>query len=74
MELNERIFACMNRVFGIKVANEEISQDNCKEWDSMNHLNLVIELEEDFGISLEPEEIARMRDFESIRNVLKSKC
>jgi len=46
----------MNRTFKTDSENETTLAKNCDSWDSMNHLNLVIELEAEFGIELEPEE------------------
>lgn len=61
------------RTFGITEASDDISQKNCSNWDSLRHLNLVIELESEFDISIEPEEIAEMRSLDDIVRVLKSK-
>ena len=53
--------------------DETFSKKNCEKWDSMNHLNLVVELEMEFGISLEPEEIARMQCYDDVVRVIKLK-
>ncbi|MDR1154065.1 MAG: acyl carrier protein [Bacteroidales bacterium] len=45
---------------------DDCSQRNCHNWDSLNHLNIVIALEETFDISFEPEEIAEMTDIDTI--------
>lgn len=73
METKDKILTCMNRAFGIDNANEETSQENCETWDSMNQLNFTIELEEMFGIELEPEDIGNMVDFASVYNLVVSK-
>ena len=39
----------------------------------MNHLNLIVELEMEFGISFEPEEIAKMQTFDEVVGIIKSK-
>ena len=63
----------LRRVFKDPSLDENCSQKNCAAWDSMNQLNLVIELEMEFGISLEPEEIGRMVDFQSVLEIVNSK-
>ena len=73
MDIKERIFDCMNRAFAIENANEEISQKSCETWDSLNHLNLIAELEEEFDIELEPEEIGLMVDFVSVKKIIENK-
>ena len=41
--------------------------------DSLHHLNLIIELEMEFGISFEPEEIGQMDSIDVIENIIKTK-
>lgn len=69
--MEEKIIAILQRVFGVENLDKTCSQKTCEQWDSMAQLNLVLELEDEFGISLEPEEIGEMTDFESIRYILE---
>ena len=39
----------------------------------MGQLNLVVELESEFGVNLEPEEIGEMKSYNDIIRLLKSK-
>ena len=71
--MEERLLAVMRRVFETPCLDTDCSQTNCKKWDSMNHLNLIVELEIEFGVSFEPEEIARMVDYAAVREILKAK-
>ncbi len=63
----------MRRVFADVSVDKTCSQANCKTWDSMNHLNLIVELEMEFGVSFEPEEIARMVDFVEVLRLVEQK-
>ena len=71
--MEQRVLDVLRRVFKDSSIDETCSQKNCKAWDSMNQLNLVIELEMKFGISLEPEEIGRMVDYNSVLSIVNSK-
>lgn len=71
--MEQRILELMKSVFKTDGLDETCSQQNCEQWDSMNHLNLVVELEMEFGVSFEPEEIARMRSFDDVVRILKTK-
>ena len=71
--MEERVLSVLRMVFKDSTIDASCSQKNCTAWDSMNHLNLVVELEMEFGISLEPEEIARMVDFNAVCEILKTK-
>lgn len=73
MNMEQQLLDVLRRVFKDPSLDENCSQKNCAAWDSMNQLNLVIELEMEFGISLEPEEIGRMVDFQSVLEIVKSK-
>lgn len=73
MNMEQQLLDVLRRVFKDPSLDETCSQKNCAAWDSMNQLNLVIELEMEFGISLEPEEIGRMIDFPSVLEIVKSK-
>ena len=71
--MEQKILDIMKSVFQTDAIDETCSQRNCEKWDSMNHLNLVVELEMEFGVSFEPEEIAKMQSFEEVIRVVKSK-
>lgn len=71
--MEEQILAILRRVFKDDSIDATCSQQTCKAWDSMNQLNLVVELEMEFGISLEPEEIGHMICFEDVVRIVKSK-
>ena len=69
--MKEKIKDIMQRVFILENISDDISQANCDKWDSLNHLNLIIELEEEFNTSFEPEEIAEMYSLEIITDKLR---
>lgn len=63
----------MKEVFSVEGLDATCSQKTCEKWDSMAQLNLVLELEDEFGISLEPEEIGEMTSFETVYSIIKEK-
>ena len=71
--MEEKIIAILRRVLGVENLDKTCSQKTCEKWDSMAQLNLVLELEDEFGVSLEPEEIGEMTGFESIKCILERK-
>lgn len=71
--MEQRILELMKSVFKTDNLDETCSQQNCEQWDSMNHLNLIVELEMEYGVSFEPEEIAQMRSFDEVVRILKRK-
>lgn len=73
MTLEERVFDVLKNTFELDTVDNTCSQKTCEKWDSMGQLNLVVELETEFDISLEPEEIGEMVAFEDVVRILKSK-
>lgn len=63
----------LKRTFGLEQVDKTCSQKTCSKWDSMGQLNLVVELEMAFDISLEPEEIGTMVCYDDILRIVKSK-
>jgi len=55
----------------------EIGDDSTPEtianWDSIQHLNLALALEEKFSVQLSPEEIEQMRSVGQIARIIESK-
>ena len=68
----DKILKTVSEVLAIEV-DENTSQKNCDKWDSLQHLNIVVALEDAFDVSFEPEEIAQMKSIRDIETMLKSK-
>jgi acyl carrier protein len=49
------------------------SPETIEAWDSVQHLNLVLALEQEFGVQFEPEEIDQMSNVDRILSVLETK-
>lgn len=71
--MEEKVLEILKNVFVLKTVDTTCSQQTCEKWDSMGQLNLVVELESEFDVSLEPEEIGEMRSFDDIVRLLKRK-
>lgn len=71
--MDQKIIEIMERVFQTSGLGEKTSQQNCEKWDSLHHLNLIVELEDEFDVEFEPEEIAEMKCFAAVKRMLESK-
>ena len=47
--------------------------DTVEAWDSINHLNLVMALEQEFGVQFEPEEIEQLLSVRLTLEMLEKK-
>jgi acyl carrier protein len=52
---------------------ESTTQDNTPNWDSLNHVNLIIAVEQEFDLTFSPEEIEGMVSFSKIVETLETK-
>lgn len=71
--MEEKVLEILKNLFELDTVDETCSQKTCEKWDSMGVLNLVVELESEFDISLEPEEIGEMKSYSDIVRILKTK-
>ena len=71
--MEEKVLEILKNVFELESVDVDCSQETCEKWDSLGQLNLVVELEDAFGVSIEPEEIAAMQSFQDIIRILKAK-
>jgi acyl carrier protein len=57
-----------SEIFGIKAdkITSESSPKTIENWDSMQHLNLVLAIEEKFGVQFDPEDIEEMQNIGAV--------
>ena len=63
----------MSNVLGISTHTIDgtVSVENVSDWDSLQHINLILALEEAFEVHFSVDEIALMTSYSGILNVLK---
>ena len=50
--------------------NENSSSENIDTWDSLNHMNLIMAIEEEFEVTFEEEEIIEMTSIKALTDFL----
>ena len=71
--MEEKVLEILKDLFELDTVDETCSQTTCEKWDSMGQLNLVVELESEFEVTLEPEEIGEMKSYKDIVRLLTTK-
>lgn len=71
--MKDKIIEILRTVLEDDSINENTTQKNCPTWDSLHHLNVAVELEDAFDVSLEPEEIAEMKSVADNERILSNK-
>ena len=69
---NMKIKEVMSAVFEIPIESiaDDASSDNIENWDSLRHLNLILALEEEFGVSIPDEEVGNLVNYKLIELVI----
>ena len=69
---NTKIKQVMSAVFEIPVESitDYASSDNIENWDSLRHLNLILALEEEFGVSIPDEEVGNLVNYKLIELII----
>jgi acyl carrier protein len=69
----DRLYKTMAAVLGIDQSSltEKSSPDTIPAWDSLNHLNVILAMEQEFGVELSPDDAMSMLDVSRIRSLLR---
>ena len=71
--IEARIKDVMSAVFEVdsESINEDSSQDNIVGWESIKTLDLIVALEEEFGVTIPLEEVGNMTNFKYIKLMIE---
>jgi acyl carrier protein len=69
----EQVRNIASDIFGVPAdkITAESSPETIENWDSMRHLNLVLAVEEKFGVQLDPENIERMKNIGAVAELVE---
>ena len=73
--MKNKIVEIMSNIFECDPSeiSDKTSSDDIDTWDSLNHLDLITALEEEFNVTFDFEEIEEMLNLELIFLILKDK-
>jgi acyl carrier protein len=71
----EQVRAIASDIFSVPLSSirADSTPDTIESWDSIQHLNFVITLEEKFGVQLSPEEVQQMQSIGQIADLIATK-
>lgn len=60
--------------FGLSIneVTQNLTMKDVSNWDSISHMNLIVNIEEVFKIELSGDDIAEMTSFDQIRSIVES--
>lgn len=56
-----------------EIINEKTTIDNFSQWDSMKHLELIMEIEKEFGVEFQPHEVILLNSVDRIMREVELK-
>ncbi|MFC1525477.1 acyl carrier protein [Candidatus Latescibacterota bacterium] len=76
MSVERRVIRVASQILGGSEADLTVSDspETVSEWDSLRHMNLILGLEEEFGVTFSDTEMLELVDIQSIVDVTSQKC
>ena len=71
--MEQKVIGLLKTVFENAEITANSSYETIEAWDSMHQLSIAFEIESEFNVSLEPEEIENLKSVSNIIAILKSK-
>ncbi len=70
--VHEQVVGILNEVLQLELSpqTEDIDRAQVEQWDSVNHLRLVMELEQAFSVALSDDDVLTMQSLRQIEVVL----
>ena len=76
MSTEAKVKVVMSRVLRVPEADlsEDSSPDTIESWDSMEHINLILAIEEEFAFSFREEQMLELVNLKAIVNAADALC
>ncbi len=73
--METRIKTVMADVLGVDKSSitDDSSFEKIEQWDSLNHIKLIVALEEEFDVEFDDEEVGNMMNYQMIKLIVEKK-
>ena len=77
--MEERIYETLNEIFRDIFDDEDIvvtpetNSETIEDWDSLEHINLVVAIEKAFGLKFSMDEVTGMKDVGEMVEIIKAR-
>lgn len=74
-EIFDRLNVVFREVFDNEniCVNENTTSNDIEDWDSLEHINLIVAVEEEFGIKFNMNEVTNMKNVGDMANLINNK-
>ena len=73
MKNSDKIIQCLKNIFENQKIDINSSAENLKEWDSVAMINIVLEIENQFKVKINANDITNLKSYKSIKKILSNK-
>ncbi|MCV3396555.1 MULTISPECIES: acyl carrier protein [Campylobacter] len=72
--MKNKFYEILENILEVKVnENSNLSMQNCKNWTSLNHIDIIMSLEEEFEIKFSKDELSQLKSQNELLQAIKSK-
>lgn len=71
--VRSQLLLVFQHVFGVDSVDDSMSVETLDEWDSLSHINLILELESEFGVSISTDEAIEIMSLPAVMALVKAK-
>ena len=72
--IEKKILRMFKNILKMKiVSKKKLNQNNIKNWDSLNHVILILAIQEEFNIKFKISEYSKLNSFENIIKIIDKK-
>ncbi|EGO0809466.1 acyl carrier protein [Campylobacter lari] len=70
----KQFYEILENILEVKVdENSNLNMQNCKNWTSLNHIDIIMSLEEEFEIKFSKDELSQLKSQNELLQAIKSK-
>lgn len=75
MSVLDQVREIASDVFGVPLSQitAQTAPENLEAWDSVQHLSLALAIESTFGVTMDPEDIEKMKNIAAAAKIVESK-
>lgn len=73
MDKKAKLLDVLTTILG-QAVDETASMETLDTWDSLSHIEIVVTVEEEFGIKIPQEKISKVTSFKNLLTVVEALC
>lgn len=69
------VLSIMGKLFSLPegALNAESTMESVEQWDSLQHINVIVDIEQHFNVTMSPDEVMQLHSVQAIVDMVESK-